>query len=990
MAEQDSNPSTFPLANIATLIVLIGGIAFYLAPLTSSRPSAEPGHEVTPWGNQDVDARLWQDPFEASDKHAQEIARVQDEPTKRAEGRAHGMETVREEITHAVGRRRCDSGANCPPTILAIMVPGSPYAEEVERRLRARHAVVEGLSASDFTPKDYLHVGYFQIYWPSDPSLLHSGTEPTEGRPLLVPYEWYERREDNVTVANELLVVWLRDDAFAEQPLTRLAWLLGSMNGSLSPASPPTPQEENTGGRPAMAIIGPATSNDLRTMVEEEIPSALQVGLRGTEMYSASASASDQNILHQRETTRPKDPPSEETSLSVGKIPEFHFQRTILDDRYVMKELVKELQQRDVWSGGTAHIVLLAQLDTVYGRSLPKEFEYEVADPSIPGKRPFQLETFLYPEGIDGKIPTDGTEDDQTSKPKPQPEQLDARPQEVTEGADQSDYLRRLAAKLKDEDTAQRSQGEGGIKAVGVLGADVFDKIMILRALRRSLPDAVFFTNGIDARLAHPSEWDATHNLVVASAYGLELNGSGLRGSYPPFRDGYETSIFAATLRAMHQQVPDPSVHLYEIGLQGPFPLDAPQGGHLLGRARLTWPLLVLTPIVALFLGCWGRQAWRNNGSPLLPEWKDFLVETPLFLVPALAAIALLIAVAQWKAVGGGEPVALFDGVSVWPSEALRLLVALLGVHFIFKSMEQIRLSNDRVEKLFYAKRLASAAPPTASDAKAFAETWRQHVEQGWFRRRLGRIWLPLMLYVAFAICVMYLLGPPATPARGIFAQRVNLVIISTASLVTSFLLFFVIDAMLLNQRFVNKIMESTTQWSDDLLDEYRPPKAAEPPIDACLAELLDIKAIAERTAAIEPLIYYPFILLALMILSRLHYFDNWDFPLSLSVVFTLNAAGAVFAARTLRQSAEYAREKALEKLRRRLFDAGIEKESPHPEIKAAAAGQAVAARQAIDEIKAVRTGAFGSFAENPVLGALLLPGGAGLIAIAPYLLVPH
>jgi len=126
------------------------------------------------------------------------------------------------------------------------------------------------------------------------------------------------------------------------------------------------------------------------------------------------------------------------------------------------------------------------------------------------------------------------------------------------------------------------------------------------------------------------------------------------------------------------------------------------------------------------------------------------------------------------------------------------------------------------------------------------------------------------------------------------------------------------------------------------------------------------------------------------MILSRLHYFDNWDFPLSLSVVFTLNAAGAVFAARTLRRSAEYAREKALEKLRRRLFDAGIEKESPHPEIKAAAAGQAVAAQQAIDEIKAVRTGAFGSFAENPVLGALLLPGGAGLIAIAQYLLVPH
>jgi hypothetical protein len=47
----------------------------------------------------------------------------------------------------------------------------------------------------------------------------------------------------------------------------------------------------------------------------------------------------------------------------------------------------------------------------------------------------------------------------------------------------------------------------------------------------------------------------------------------------------------------------------------------------------------------------------------------------------------------------------------------------------------------------------------------------------------------------------------------------------------------------------------------------------------------------------------------------------------------------------------------------------------------------AATARRLVDDIQGVRTGAFGSFAENPVVGALLLPSGAtGLVALARYL----
>jgi len=54
----------------------------------------------------------------------------------------------------------------------------------------------------------------------------------------------------------------------------------------------------------------------------------------------------------------------------------------------------------------------------------------------------------------------------------------------------QSDYLRRLARQMK-EDNARWQRGSSGIRAIGLLGSDVYDKLMILRALRPQFPDAV-------------------------------------------------------------------------------------------------------------------------------------------------------------------------------------------------------------------------------------------------------------------------------------------------------------------------------------------------------------------------------------------------------------------------------------------------------------------------------------------------------------------
>ena len=45
-----------------------------------------------------------------------------------------------------------------------------------------------------------------------------------------------------------------------------------------------------------------------------------------------------------------------------------------------------------------------------------------------------------------------------------------------------------------------------GFKAIGVLGSDVYDKLLILQALKQNFPHAIFFTTDLDARLFPPRE----------------------------------------------------------------------------------------------------------------------------------------------------------------------------------------------------------------------------------------------------------------------------------------------------------------------------------------------------------------------------------------------------------------------------------------------------------------------------------------------------
>jgi hypothetical protein len=186
-------------------------------------------------------------------------------------------------------------------------------------------------------------------------------------------------------------------------------------------------------------------------------------------------------------------------------------------------------------------------------------------------------------------------------------------------------------------------------------------------------------------------------------------------------------------------------------------------------------------------------------------------------------------------------------------------------------------------------------------------------------------------------------------------------------------LTFYVVDAIRLNSNFIRIVTGGVRQWEPEISES----RGRIPPLEKeDLARYYDIAFVAERTEVVAPLIWYPLIVLAAMVLARSAYFDNWTWPFSLILIFTLNALWAFGAAALLRRAAEQLRAaviSSLEVLRAASYKS--------PERQATFA-------ELIGEIRGLRKGAFAPLSEQPFVRAVILPsGGLGLLAVAQRLL---
>src|SRR5262249_30402061 len=200
------------------------------------------------------------------------------------------------------------------------------------------------------------------------------------------------------------------------------------------------------------------------------------------------------------------------------------------------------------------HVAMISELDSVYGETLPgivtKAFYGYAAthDATLQGHLN-SIITFSYLRGLDGRLPPGRT----TSEGKSSNNDtglggLDKQAKsttsiadnlEASEGMGQFDYLRRLAGQVRERDNQLQQSGEGKIKAIGILGSDVYDKFLLLQALKPEFPDAIFFTTDLDALLLSPSKSKYARNLIVASSYDLRLSDT-LQSDISPFRSAYQ------------------------------------------------------------------------------------------------------------------------------------------------------------------------------------------------------------------------------------------------------------------------------------------------------------------------------------------------------------------------------------------------------------------------------------------------------------------
>ena len=911
---------------------------------------------------------------------------------------------------------------------------------------------------------------------------------PKTKLPEVIPYEWFVPRSAGETLPyDRVLLLWFDEDALhASSPLDQFTELL-------CPTSPIPAYWDKA------AILGPQSSTTLRAMVDDAVKKA-KAGKTGEkridevskktaadlidtktwegicpgrprpQFYVHSATADDTTLLPDHIARLPCRQP--ETCLSdFFDTKKISLHRMIATDEALARTIRDELRRRHVEVDSPtrrSHIALISEWDTVYGRALPasmarclggepNQCQGTDADPFT--NKPW-LHPFKYLRGLDGQMPNgsglnsgDNAKDADIKRDRDNKDstknQGDPKGQDRAEGQGQFDYLRRLGERIRQLDTELRAENPNGIEAVGILGSDLYDKLLVLQALRPLLPNALFFTTDLDALLQNPVGPTSTRNLLVASSFGLELRPA-IQGEIPPFRSSYQTASFLATRVAIRSaegpsQVWPMSPLLFEIGKSRPFqfanngsaPLatsenrrpDSPECRKGLLKCTdihplpstmvppLDLPLAMGFAAVALCLPLSFRAVRRrtcNRVDKFMERAKNKTnlatrVATALAVLLAVllgvgTVIRLLWPILADQLTAGGEPLTLLEGISVWPTILLRMATLLLCIWFIIHGWQRLNSNMKEIAGYLHLEH-ARKSVNDDEDERARTRPWIGLVNRFWYRfpdddsvlradsnvARLWRMyhyqgrWTARFVRVAAGLVAMSLLwwilvsvfGNPSPPTRGPVSSEVYRWVTIALVFATMFLIFFVADTTSLCWRLVRSFRSETTNWPPETRRVFAGQGLPTPVLD----DWIDLRFVSERTKCITTLIYYPFLIIALLVVSRSRLFANYGTSVPILVSMGTSVLIVTVCAVALRWSAEASRAKA----RQRLID-----------LIVAARRSATGGRRA-DQLEAqlrrvedLREGAFSPFSQQPLVRAMLLPlGGFGGTALLEYLTVP-
>jgi hypothetical protein len=701
--------SSFPYAALSVVALFLSTAYLTQHGFDAWRPTGSDTSKSQQLAYPPVEARLWEDPLGALDRHRQKLESCgKSEKTVKGDvvgGVAGGPAA---DVACQTGQPidaksfKVSLGQATDTTLVAAMLPGAALVGADEQRRRFRYAVFAGLNVAGFVPTDSERMGFLRV------QRCESLKGCTQGKPTHIDLV-YETLAG--PAGQKAMVLWIDDSAVGHHWLSAVSMMFADLTGPIDV------NDKWAGAK--LRIIGPsggsdlllrALGPDLRQLAadsserDDRFKANFEV-LRKLRLISPLSTIPDKQLQSElrflsicyygncvdrefKHRINAAAPPG--ASKFDKKSPPF-FVRTVGTDDGLVKRLVEELEGRGLCQGSAKkkRVILISEWDSVYARTFRRPLEAALSCKSGP---PIELRSYSYLRGLDGATlgsstqqPRSGGKDD----PKP--------PVEWPEGRSQADYVRRLV-----EDIV-KDNAKSPVHAVGMIGTDVHDKLVLVQALRDAFPDRVLFTTDMDARLLHPSAMRYTRNVVVASS--LPLEGSAIVPAavarvdrIGPFRDSYQTATFLAARLAVEpaaasscngenelecqiKTAVEAPPRLFEIGRNGLVDLP-PTGISSSDEDKRTWAALVA---VVFFLALIGLLLVGHPGPAMKQAglwWSGRAITFPAghIVVAALEAgtVAFAIAVVAelaWTNNGGAWVPVLSAAVAAtlfWLATALR------------------------------------------------------------------------------------------------------------------------------------------------------------------------------------------------------------------------------------------------------------------------------------------------------------------------------
>jgi hypothetical protein len=407
--------------------------------------------------------------------------------------------------------------------------------------------------------------------------------------------------------------------------------------------------------------------------------------------------------------------------------------------------------------------------------------------------------------------------------------------------------------------------------------------------------------------------------------------------------------------------------------------------------------------------------------------------------VNLMHAALLLGAVAVWawmawpngRDAGAGctecEPVTWLQGVSAWPSHLLHLLAVVVtvgafdlawsGSHDAMREDGRwLRIRETPVPQLrrvtllrlmrywlghFSVLLWRRCDGFTCDVGRLWQEyTWRVHGQA-----RALRILCWFLLTVGVVALVFFTMSGgevPEIPVRGTQHRQMVGATLYALLLLVPLLIVAVADTTVMLLFFVRHLNAGRSWYPDTTLEKFSTSLgerrreqwlqriAALPAERGCgicgpyqhtlLDPWIDVRLVARRSQHVARLVFWPFVVLALLVVARSRVFDNWSLTPAVATGVSLYVAMLIMLTLLLKHACEQTRMRALKAMRADLR--WLEGSDP-PLCELATPFQRL-----ITEVETNQTGAFAPFLDQPLLKSLLVPlGGAGITQLFEFLL---